>query len=262
MMGLMARRNRLIYWVILLGWWGVSTAVLHAQTGSGFTYPAEGESVAGVVVIQGTAVHPEFLRYEVAFSHNNGDWVPFADGNQPIQSGTLAIWDTTIGRQSGNPVFPDGAYRLRLRVVRQDYNYDEYFVGGLTLNNSGQQPTPTPNANPAAPSTLPTPPPADSVPTVPAQLPAILPSLTPFPTSTPPATPERGASNPAIAPDNAPPPTGIAGQLAAIDSNRFWQAAQLGIAITLAIFAFLALYLILRAIVRRLWRMAQQKNAG
>ena len=46
-------------------------------------------------------------------------------------NGPLAIWDTTVGREINAPVWPDGRYRLRLRVVRTDYNYDEYFVTDL-----------------------------------------------------------------------------------------------------------------------------------
>lgn len=230
-------------------WSQAAPAQAQQNTGNGITVPAPGDTLAGVVLVEGTAVHPEFLRYELAFSHNNGDWVVFADGDQPVRNGTLAVWDTTVGQQSGNPVFPDGAYRLRLRVVRQDYNYDEIIVSGLQISNS--DPTPTPAITQTVPNNIAT------TPTVPSEaptlVPPILPSLTPFPTSTPPATPEQGASNPAVAPeDNAGDEGGIAGQIAAIDTSRFWQAAQLGLSLTFGLFALLAVYLLLRTIVRRL----------
>ena len=237
-------------WLILI--WSVSTAVGQSNSGSGISRPASGDTLAGVIIVEGTAVHPQFLRYEVAFSHNNGDWVVFADGDQPVRNGTLGIWDTTVGRQTGNPVFPDGAYRLRLRIVRQDYNYDELIVSGLTISNSGPTPTPTGDTNNTTPATLPSSNSETPVTTTP--VPAILPSLTPFPTSTPPATPEQGASNPttAVGTDDNNPNSGIAGQIATIDTSRIWQAAQFGLLLPFALFALFGFYLILRNIIRRL----------
>ncbi len=236
-------------WLIL----SMSTAVGQSNTDSGFTNPNAGDTLAGVVIVEGTAVHPQFLRYEVAFSYNNGDWVVFADGDQPVRNGTLGIWDTTVGRQTGNPVFPDGAYRLRLRIVRQDYNYDELIVSGLTISNSG--PTPTPTSISSDPSNQPlatAPPTTDGSNSLPTAVPPILPSLTPFPTSTPPATPEQGASNPTAVVTDDNQTSGIAGQLAAIDTSRIWQAAQLGLILPFALFALFGFYLILRNILRRL----------
>ncbi|MCA9960989.1 MAG: hypothetical protein KC443_18240, partial [Anaerolineales bacterium] len=137
--------------ICLLSSMGVGLAVVgsaHAaqsQPGAnGITQPTSGAAVSGVVTVTGTAVDPNYLRYELAFraeSGTAGDWVVFAEGDQPIQNGILAIWDTTIGRNVNAPVWPDGRYQLRLRVVRTDYNYSEYFVTGLIISNSG---TPTP----------------------------------------------------------------------------------------------------------------------
>lgn len=247
-------------WLALLVWGFFSlflfvpTAVGQPHNESGISSPAGGDTLSGVVIVEGTAVHPQFLRYELAFSHNNGDWVVFADGDQPVRAGTLAIWDTTVGRQAGNPVFPDGTYRLRLRIVRQDYNYDERIITGLTVSNSGPTPTPTSSSpNPNNPAVA-TPPPTTDGSSIPTAVPPILPSLTPFPTSTPPATPEQGASNPTAveAANNNNQASGIAGQLAAIDSSRIWQAAQFGMVLPFALFALFGFYLILRNIIRRL----------
>ena len=102
---------------------------------NGITAPASEDIIAGVVLINGTADHPDFLRYELALYKEfdpYAGWIVFADGAQPVISGTLAVWDTTIGRANNAPAFADGLYRLRLRVVRRDYNYDEYFAVSYT----------------------------------------------------------------------------------------------------------------------------------
>jgi hypothetical protein len=143
---------------------------------------------------------------------------------------------------------------LRLRVVRTDYNYDEYFVTNLTVANDTATPTATPTAGGTAGAT-PAAPQAQA--TFSFQQPTPLPSLTPFPTPTPLPTPlnapvvtETGAEG-----DNSNGSGGLLGQLATIEANRFTQAFWLGVVATGYIFAALALYLLLRMIARRLWRL-------
>jgi hypothetical protein len=78
----------------------------------------------------------------------------------PILDGVLQNWDTTQT--------PDGSYTLRLRTVRLDGNYTEFFAQQVVVANS--QPlatdtpavTPTPGDIPAGP---PTPTPTDLPPT-------------------------------------------------------------------------------------------------
>lgn len=229
---------------------------VQAQQRNGIAEPPSGETLAGVVVVRGSAEHPDFLRYELAFRRQGApgdDWIVFAEGSQPVGDGTLAVWDTTVGRDSGAPVFPDGVYELRLRVVRSDYNYDEYFVSGLILRNADATPTATPST------------PTPVVVTAEAQPDATfgaiepLPSLTPFPTPTPLPTPPR-APLPVIGSDNTDTDTaGILDQLNSLESNRFVRAFGLGITLVLLAFGLLAFYLIVRAIWRRLWRLWWQK---
>jgi hypothetical protein len=225
-----------------------------AQTpASGITEPAGGDTVSGVVVVRGTAVHPDYLRYELAFlqeSNPEAGWIVFAEGNQEVVNGTLAVWDTTVGRDIGAPIFPDGRYQLRLRVVKRDYNYDEYFVTNLTV--AGDQPTPTatqPAATAAAGQVE-----ATSIApegTSSFQQPTPLPSLTPFPTPTPPATPPAVVS---AGPEEEGGSGGVLGALAAVETSRFSRAFWRGAMLTGVIFAAMALYLLLRAAGRRLWR--------
>lgn len=228
-----------------------------AQPQNGITAPAEGETLSGVIIVTGTAVHPDYLRYELAFlneANQAAGWIVFAEGSERVVDGTLAVWDTTVGHNVGAPVFPDGRYQLRLRVVKTDYNYDEYFVTGLQISNAGPTPTPTLDETAVAATGTAGPPPGEVSPAETAvfALPSPLPSLTPFPTPTFPATavglPE------AAAPDPVQPGGGVIGQLEAVDTGRFGRAFWQGVEITITIFGMMILYLLFRRLGRWAWR--------
>lgn len=230
------------------------------QASSGVTQPRAGETISGVVEVVGSAVHPDYLRYELAFLYLDGDgsdWIVFAEGNLPVINGTLAVWDTTVGRSIGSPVFPDGRYQIRLRVVKTDYNYDEYFVTDLMIVNDG--PTPTPTLDKTAVSLT-----AEGVPpALPTgndafQQATPLPSLTPFPTPTLQATPFGNA--PAAPQLAAPSAGGLIGQFGSARWGRVGSAFLLGAIGTVVLFALGVLYLLLRAIGRRLWRMYHRRT--
>jgi len=228
-----------------------------AQAQNGISEPENGAALSGVVSIRGTATHEAFLRYELAFS-NGADWLVFAQGDRPVVADTLAIWDTTIG-QPANPVFPDGIYELRLRVVRQDHNYDEYFVRNLTVSNA-MTPTPTETATIAAqPTSGPGTPAPQASPTSGLFIlrPTPLPSLTPFPTPSVPAAPAgsvtRGTPG-ALGSGESNNGEGLLQRLLAIETGRYGSAFWVGVRLTLYAFMFVALYLLLRAIVRYAWR--------
>jgi len=227
-------------------------ARLQGSPQSGISQPQSGDTVSGIVVVEGTAVHGSFLRYELAFN-NGGDWIVFAEGDQQVVEGTLAVWDTTVG-QPAAPVFPDGTYRLRLRVVRQDSNYDEYFVRNLQVLNA-VTPTPSPTATPELEGT---PTPAGEATATPATRPALLPSLTPFPTPSPIATAANlilpGEGSGGQPGGQTETDEGLFQRLLALDigpvATAFWQGTRLA----LLPFVALAAYLLLRAGIRRLWR--------
>ncbi len=165
--------------------------VARAQNANGISSPRDNAVVHGVVLVEGTATDPDFLRYELSFFKEfdpHGDWVVFATGDQPVVNGVLATWDTTVGRDAGTPFYLDGTYRLRLRVVRKDSNYDEYFVLGISLDNERSTATPTETSE-AEPVSSP-------LPTLAFAIPTELATLTPFPTGTPRPTaePEEAAS--------------------------------------------------------------------
>jgi len=142
------------------------------------TSPRDRAVVRDKVSIRGTATHPEFWKYEVAYGPepNPGEqWVLIGMVHETqVVDNVLETWDTTL--------LPDGNYSLRLRVVRRDGNYDEYFVREIAVANA--QPTDTPTA-PAVVTPTPTntPTPLPPTPTIVIELP-VLPSPTPRPLPT------------------------------------------------------------------------------
>lgn len=130
--------------VLLLGL-GMVQPSLAQQAAPGFTNPVEGQAVSGDVTIQGTAVIDSFQKYELHFKQEpSGDdaFIYFDGATQPVVNGQLGIW-----RASG---LPAGTYSLRLRVVKADGNYAEYYARNVALNlgpvptPTSDQPTPTP----------------------------------------------------------------------------------------------------------------------
>ncbi len=111
---------------------------LQGQDIAQLTSPTEGQAISGLVTITGSADHPDFARWELAYGPDpnpNDAWQPFADGQQPVHDGTIGTWNTGV--------IADGGYMLRLRVIRKDSNYSEAFVRGLKVSNSAPIGTPT-----------------------------------------------------------------------------------------------------------------------
>ncbi len=232
-------------------------ALLLAQGRNGITEPAEDDTVSGIVIISGTAVDPNFMRYELAFRHTaNRDWIVFAQGDQSVVEGTLTVWDTTVGRETV-PVFPDGTYQLRLRVVRTDYNYDEYFVTSIVISND--EPTPTPTATIS--EALPTLAAGDSLGGTSQPAGGPLPTLTPFPTPLPRATPVYSISRSGEANDQADDEenSGVLDQITSVDTSSFGRAFWRGVTLVALAFAALAIYILFRGAFRRIWRTVQSK---
>ncbi len=159
-----------------------SSDIVQAQQTGQITSPRDRAAVRGLVPIEGRATDPQFQKYEVHFGPepNPGDqWTPIGGSpfSVPVVQGRLGLWDTTI--------IPDGIYSLRLRVVRLDGNYDEYYVRGIQVSNAQPTETPTPEATPtrAPPTDTPAP-----TPTVMIGVPTVA-SPTPKPTNTPLPTP-------------------------------------------------------------------------
>jgi hypothetical protein len=132
------------------------------QAQSGISSPAAGSTISGDVPVMGTAVIDPFQKYELHYKlePSGDDGYVYFDGNtSPVTNGQLGIW-----RAAG---LPGGVYTLRLRVVKADGNYAEFYAPNLSVNQ-GPPPTPT--------SETPTVTPTSATPTA---------TFTPYPTSTP-----------------------------------------------------------------------------
>ena len=118
---------------------------------AGITAPSTGSSVSGDVTIMGTAIIDPFQKYELHYKlEPSGDdaYIYFAGATTPVQNGQLGVWQA-----SG---LPAGTYSLRLRVVKVDGNYAEYFAANISVNQGAQEPTPTPTSSEPTPTPIPT----------------------------------------------------------------------------------------------------------
>lgn len=111
--------------------------------------PTPGAPLEGLVTIIGTADHPAFDRYDLAFAYDPlaaDTWFPLGEPTATrVQRGTLGLWDT----QHLSP----GTYQLRLRVFLDNGAVLEHTVGGLRVG----LPTVTPPATGPRPTASPTP---------------------------------------------------------------------------------------------------------
>ena len=161
--------------------------------------PASNAVVQGTVQIMGSADHPAFQFYVVDLGpepHINDQWSTIgATHDTSVINGLLETWDTTQ--------FPDGSYTIRLRVVRLDGNYSEFFARQVVVSNTQAVPTNTPpvpleEASPLAPPLLiPTVTPTDLPPTPPIVIeqPVVdTPTPRPVPTSPPLEDPDESRS--------------------------------------------------------------------
>jgi len=232
--------------LVLVSWSGLAWAGPHPSprpqaVRAVITSPEPFTALRGQVPISGTAIHPEFWKYEVHFAPepSAGDqWSLIGTVHEvPVVDGVLEVWDTTT--------VPDGTYSLRLRVVRRDGNYEEYFVRQLLVANAQPTETPTPEISPT-PTATPTPLPP--TPTVVIEQP-VIPTPTPRPTPT-------------------PTPSGVPGEVSGseegglwglgqlteqIDLNSMGKAFVLGMEYTLAAFVVVGAFFTLKRFLAWLW---------
>ncbi len=122
-----------------------------AAAQSGITSPAPGSAVSGDVPIFGTAIIEPFQKYELHFKQepsSDDAYIYFYGNTVPVQNGQLGVW------QAGG--LPPGTYSLRLRVVKLDGNYAEYYAQNLSVNQSPPTPSPTPTPDEPTPTPIPT----------------------------------------------------------------------------------------------------------
>ncbi len=100
--------------------------------GQGIFEPQNGAILRGSTPILGTANGKSYLnpfaRYELYLRQSGGEqWSWLYASDQQLWQSLLYTWDTTT--------VADGFYDLKLRIVYQDANYDEYYVGSLRVAN-------------------------------------------------------------------------------------------------------------------------------
>jgi hypothetical protein len=99
------------------------------------TTPTDGESLAGMVTITGAVDFPDFQKYEL-YLKTGDEMVWAATVFAPVINGNLAFLDTRT--------FPDGAYQLIVRMVRNDSNYTEHRGPSFFIENNLGAPLPAP----------------------------------------------------------------------------------------------------------------------
>ena len=232
-------RKTVAFCLLLLLWGGLWVVIIEAAPGRSpqeqgpgavITSPRDRAVVRDKVSIQGTATHPEFWKYEVAYSpepNPEDQWILIGMVHETqVVDNVLETWDTTL--------LPDGNYSLRLRVVRRDGNYDEYFVREVAVANTLPTDTPSPPAVTPTPTDTPTPLPP--TPTIVIELP-VLPSPTPQPLAT---------TAPVIRPTPTPAPSFFSVNLPNLGGAFCWGAGAA---------AFLFLLVGLLALLRRLFSL-------
>ncbi len=168
-------------------WSGAIYAGAQSNNSAKITAPQAGDSLFGLVTIQGTASNPNMQRYILEFDSQEDAvdrWLTVAGPiTQQVKDGTLAQWNTTT--------VPDGRYQIRLRVVLRDGTVLSDVVQNLRVSN--KQPTALPTSLPSATPLQPTLPPTAG------------PSPTPLIQQPPTNTPRPAL--PALPPTVAPPPS-------------------------------------------------------
>ncbi len=113
------------------------------------TSPGINEEIRGLVSIVGSASVDGFQYYKVEYGvgPNPTDWAIIGQMHETsVLNNQLATWNTET--------LPDGVYSLRLRAVKTDGNYEEFYVRGVVIANTRPTSTPTPTEAPTATPTL------------------------------------------------------------------------------------------------------------
>ena len=118
-------RNRL--WLLYLATNRYDDALAVTNLAVGFSAPQSDAVVKGTVEVQGLVMHPQFDKWQLDLLVNgDANQVTSIRVGQKQLWGTLARVDTTL--------YANGKHVLRLRVVREGSNYDEYFLP-ITVSN-------------------------------------------------------------------------------------------------------------------------------
>lgn len=155
----MGVETKLLKWVFCILFAGGAAIVygsmelpsVHAQNTSGITSPSSGSSITGDVPVLGTAVIDPFQKYELYYKlEPSGDdaYIYFTGGTSPVVNGQLGTLNAAA--------FAPGIYTLRLRVVKLDGNYAEFFTPNISINQTPALPSATPTSDQPTATPIPT----------------------------------------------------------------------------------------------------------
>lgn len=237
-------RRPILAIVILLLTLNITAAVLAAPTAQGpkpvITQPEPDAAVRGVVQIVGSATHPQFQRYELYYApwpvSSDNAWIFIGDAHfQQQPAGLLGTW------AAGG--LPDGAYALKVRVVRQDGNYTDSDPRRVLVANRRPIESPTPIIT-RAPTDAPTPfvptPTVVVAPTI--QLPRV--AITPT---------QPAQATPTSAGGDVLRPTATPASNSLVDVARLVGTAQTAATYTVGLFAAVGAFFAVKAGLAWLW---------
>ena len=94
---------------------------------AGIVSPRSGSRASGIVDFVGTVPQTDLLRWELSWSPGQReDWSFLVGGEQPAAGEAIASLDLSQ--------LPPGQYDFRLRIVRSDYNYTDYYVRDMQVH--------------------------------------------------------------------------------------------------------------------------------
>lgn len=143
---------------------GFDTRAAQAPGYAEIVSPRPGEAVTGLITVQGSASHPLFVSYDLAFTYQDAPlttWFPIVESREaPIVDDRLGLWDTNG--------ISDGEYKLRVRVHLENDTTLEDVIEGIRIRNDSPIETPTAVA------------PGAVLPTITAPAPTVTPRPTPL----------------------------------------------------------------------------------
>jgi len=148
--------KRQVMWAAVFGLLAVlspptAPALAQAPGYAEITSPAGGAALAGLIAIEGSADHPSFLRYDLAFAYDpnpTDTWFPVGEPvSTRARQATLALWDTSD--------LAPGLYQLRLRVFLDNGAILEDHAVGLRVGLPAAAPLSTGVALAATPTIVP-----------------------------------------------------------------------------------------------------------
>lgn len=130
-------RRLIIVSCALLGAFFVGATIEVAAQGIGITSPTEGQRVYGTIPVRGIVDAPDFAAWQMDVLVNGDAHTPaqLAKSQKRVSQDSVLVRLDTL-------TLTDGPQTLRLRVIKTNGQYDEYFVR-FVVDNANVPPTPS-----------------------------------------------------------------------------------------------------------------------